>query len=70
MSKETEQIYYECTNSKCLAGMEVFTDTEGIKRRHRVSFEAKIGEFSHIKKGNYIPEIKCYSCGKQILIRV
>ena len=70
MSKETENVFYECTESKCLAGMEMFTDFNGIKRRHRVSFEAPLAEYSHIKRGQFIPEMKCYKCRKKRLIRV
>ena len=70
MIETTEQIYVECTASKCLAGMELFTAFDGTKGKHRVSFEAPLGKFTHIKNGNMIPDIKCYKCRKEKLIRV
>lgn len=64
----TEQIFTECTG--CLAGMELFKDTSGIQRKHKISFEADLGKFSHIKKGNYIPNKGCSYCEEELLIRV
>lgn len=68
MTKETEDIYYECTG--CMAGMELFTDEHGIQRKHRTSFEADLGKFSQIKKGQFIPNKSCHNCEKETLIRV
>ena len=68
MIETTEQIHYECTS--CMSGMELYTDKEGVKRKHGVSFEAPLGKFSHIKKGNFIPEKACPDCEKDKLIRV
>jgi hypothetical protein len=65
-----DQIYYECTASNCLAGMEIFRDFNNKKKVHRVSFEAPVAKFSHIKKGNMIPGMKCYKCDQEKLIRV
>ena len=65
---ETEQVYTECT--ACRSGMELFTDHNGIQRKHKTSFEAPLGKFTHIKKGQFIPEKKCSNCEKAVLIRV
>lgn len=65
---ETEDIGIECTY--CLCGMETFTDFNGVKRKHRVSFEADIGKFTHVKKGQFIPNKGCPACEKELLIRV
>jgi len=63
----TKQIYCEC--HFCRAGMEIYTDFNGKKGKHRVSFEVPIGEFIGIKKGDLIPGKKCYKCKKETLIR-
>lgn len=60
----TEQIFYECLSAKCGAGMEIYTDSNGKKQKHKVSFEAKIGEFTHIKRGQLISNKECYKCEK------
>ena len=65
----TEQIFYECVDSKCLAGMETFKYEDDTIGKHRVSFEAPIGEFTLIKKGQMLPNTKCYRCRKKTLIR-
>ena len=59
-----EQIFYECMSANCGAGMEIYTDFNGKKQKHKVSFEAKVGEFTHIKRGQLIPDKKCYKCDK------
>ena len=68
MNEETEDIHYECTG--CMAGMEIYKSVHGDRRKHRTSFEAPLGKFSHIKKGNCIPDKVCHSCEKELLIRV
>lgn len=65
----TETIHYECVSAKCGAGMEIYTDFNGNKRKHRVSFEANIGEFTFIKRGQLIPSIKCYKCENETLVK-
>jgi len=66
---ETEKIYYESTGATCYAGMEIYNDFDGKAQKHRVSFEAPLGELTHIKKGQMIPDKKCYKCGNATLIR-
>lgn len=68
MITETENIFYECTG--CMAGMELFTDFEGVKRKHRISFEADLGQFSHVKKGQFVTNKSCPNCENEVLIRV
>ena len=68
MTIEIESIFYECTG--CMAGMELFTDFEGVKRKHRISFEADLGQFSHVKKGQFVPNKSCHNCQKELLMRV
>ena len=68
MTESTEDITIECTG--CMCGMEVFKDFNGIKRKHRVSFEAPLGKFTHIKKGQLVPNKNCPDCEKELLIRV
>jgi len=65
---KTENINYECVS--CKSGMELYTDEHGVKRKHGTSFEAPIGRFTHVKKGNYILDKKCPNCEKETLIRV
>tara|TARA_R100001244_G_scaffold64380_1_gene53311 strand:+ start:1307 stop:1513 length:207 start_codon:yes stop_codon:yes gene_type:complete len=65
---ETENIFYECTG--CMAGMELFADFEGVKRKHRISFEADLGKFFHVKKGQFVLNKSCPNCEKEVLIRV
>lgn len=64
----TESITYECINAGCNAGMETYIE-DGIKKKHRVSFEANIGEFTFIKRGQLIPLIKCYKCKNETLVK-
>lgn len=65
----TEQIVYECTHSGCGAGMETYRDFNGNTQKHKVSFEANLGDFTAIKRGQMIPEKKCHKCELQTLIR-
>lgn len=68
MIETTEDIKYECTG--CKAGMELYTDKEGVKRKHGISFESPLGKLTHIKKGNFIPDKLCHYCEEEKLIRV
>lgn len=68
MIEETEQITYECTN--CKSGMETYIDFNGVKRKHKISFEAPLGKFSHIKRDQLLPDKSCPDCEKEVLIRV
>ena len=65
---EMENIKCECTG--CMMGMELYTDKEGVKRKHTVYIEAPIGKYVHIKSGNFIPDRKCPLCEKEMLMRV
>ena len=62
-----EQIYYECIN--CLSGMKTFKYNDGTIAVHKVSFEAKIGEFAGVKMGQILDK-KCHKCRKKTLIRL
>ena len=66
---ETKQIFVECINPLCLDGMEIYTDFDGKKGKHRVSFEVPIGMFIGVKKGQLVPDLKCRKCKKETLIR-